>query len=79
MVLSDGHYVAPGEADYARTFVPLAIRKGVAVLHLDFDGDGSCITYGATRVNVAGLSPVNVARLVGMAAQQEMKRADKGL
>ena len=77
VVLSDGDYVNAPDRAYATSFVPLAIRKGVAVLHLSFGYFES--SYGATHVNAYGLAPTQVAMLVGKAAAQEMRRADKGL
>ena len=58
-------------------FVPLAIRKGVAVLFLDFTGYMHS-SYGATKVDCTSLSPTQVAMLVGKAAAQEMRRVDQG-
>lgn len=77
VVLSDGEFVSAPHREYAEKFIPLAIRKGVAVMFLDFTGYCST-TYGATKVNVMGLSPTEVAALVGKAAADEMRRVDAG-
>lgn len=76
IVLSDGHFVDPTHAAYARKFVPLAISKGVAVLWLHWDG--LLTSYGATAVNIKDLRPSQVATLVGQAATQEIRRLDAG-
>jgi hypothetical protein len=75
-VASDGVFVVDSDADYARSFVPLAQRKGVAVIFLDFTGHMSFGSYGAQVVNCQRMSPVEVAQVVGKAAAKELARID---
>ena len=75
IVASDGHFVNPRDAHYAETFMPLAKRKGVAVIFLNFTGHAK--SYGAKSVDCRGKSPVEVAALVGKAAIKEMQRVDR--
>jgi len=74
-VASDGHFVDDRHERYATTFMPLAKRKGVAVIFLNFTG--YCTSYGAPQVDCRGKSPAEVAAIVGAAAVTEMKRLDR--
>jgi hypothetical protein len=74
-VASDGHFVDGRHAEYARTFMPLAKRKGVAVIFLNFTGNMT--SYGAPVVNCMGMTPVQVADLIGKAAIKEIQRLDR--
>jgi hypothetical protein len=78
-VASDGCFVVDSEARYARTFVPLAQRKGVAVIFLDFTHDMSYGNYGAKVIDCYGKSPAEVAALVGRAAIAEVRKMDARL
>jgi hypothetical protein len=75
-IASDGVFVVPSEQVYARTFMALAARKGVAVIFLDFTGSMSYGSYGAPVVKCEGLSPVDVAKVVGKAATDHMRKID---
>jgi len=74
-VASDGHFVDGRHEAYAETFMPLAKRKGVAVIFLNFTG--YCTSYGAPQVDCQGMTPVQVADVVGKAAIKEMTRLDR--
>lgn len=74
-VASDGIFVDSRHAEYARKFVPLAIRKGVGVIFLNFTG--GCNSYGGKVVNCTGMSPVDVANEIGKAAVAELRRLDR--
>ena len=74
-VASDGYFVNGRDESYAKTFMPLAKRKGVAVIFLNFTGH--CTPYGAKVVDCRGKSPVEVAALVGKAAVKELNRLDR--
>jgi hypothetical protein len=76
-IASDGVFVVPSEQAFARTFMALAARKGVGVVFLDFTGYMSYGTYGAPVVDCAGMTPVEVAKVVGDAAVAEMRRLDR--
>lgn len=76
IVSSDGQYVNSDDRRYAETFVPLAQRKGVAVIFLDFTGSMTPGAYGAQVVDCQGASPATVAALVGKACIAEMRKMD---
>ena len=75
-VASDGVFVVDRDEQYARTWVPLAKRKGVAVIFLDFTGGMYYGTYGASVIDCQGKTPSEVATLCGKAAIAEVRRLD---
>ena len=75
-IASDGVFVDDRHAEYARTWMPLAARKGVAVIFLDFGGDMPYGSYGAAVLDCKGKTPSAVAALCGKAAIAEVKRID---
>jgi len=74
-VASDGQFVVDTHKQYAQTFMPLAKRKGVAVIFLRFTD--SMTSYGAPVVDCRRKTAVQVADLVGKAAIKEMTRLDR--
>jgi hypothetical protein len=77
VIASDGVFVNAEDWLFARAFIPLAQRKGVAVIFLDFTNSMDKGSYGATVVDCAGLMPAQVATLVGRACIQEVQRMDQ--
>ena len=75
-IASDGHFVRPLHEAYARTFIPLAMRRGVAVMFLDFTNSMGKGSYGAPVIDCKGKTPIEVANVVGRAAIAEMRRID---
>jgi hypothetical protein len=75
-IASDGVFVDDRHAEYARTWMPLAARKGVAVIFLDFDGAMPYGSYGAAVLDCKGKTPSAVAALCGKAAIAEVRRID---
>jgi hypothetical protein len=78
-VASDGVFVNDDDREYAMRFIPLAARKGVAVIFLDFTGSMGFGSYGATVINCQRKTPAEVATLCGKAAMAEVKRIDARL
>jgi len=77
-VASDGHYVNGRDMAYAETFIPLAKRKGVAVIYLNFLGSMNASgVAGAKVINCVRKSPAEVAALCGKAAIKEIRRIDQ--
>jgi hypothetical protein len=76
-IASDGVFVCPKDAEYARTFMALAKRKGVAVIFLDFTNEMVYGTYGASVIDCYGKTPAEVAALCGKAAVAELRRIDQ--
>jgi hypothetical protein len=75
-IASDGVFVADKDADYAATWMPLAAKKGVAVIFLNFTDNMPWGSYGAPVIDCHGLSPAQVATLCGKAAADEVRRMD---
>jgi hypothetical protein len=75
-VASDGVFVVPTEREYAQAWVPLAQRKGVAVIFLDFTGSMGFGAYGASVVDCEDKTPAEVAALCGKIAAAEVRRMD---
>ena len=79
-IASDGHFVNDADEAYARKFIPLAMRKGVAVMFLDFTGSMGKGSYGAPVIDCRRKTPAQVATICGKAAIAEIRRLDaKGL
>jgi hypothetical protein len=76
-IASDGHFVVDSEEEYAKTFMPLAKRKGVAVIFLKFTPSMLHNGYGASVINCQGKTPAEVAALCGKAAIAEVRRLDR--
>jgi hypothetical protein len=76
-VASDGQYVNGVDMAYAQVFNPLAKRKGVAVIYLNFLGSMGGGARGAAQViDCRGKTPAQVAALCGNAAVKELRRID---
>jgi hypothetical protein len=76
-VASDGVYVCGEDMNYARTWMPLAKRKGVAVIYLNFLGAMGSGVAGAQVINCVGKTPAEVAVLCGKAAVKELRKIDQ--
>jgi hypothetical protein len=77
-IASDAHYVLAHQMDYAQRFMPLAKRKGVAVIYLNFTGAMALQgVAGAKVLNCVGKSPAEVATMCGKAAVAELRRLDQ--
>jgi hypothetical protein len=77
-IASDGQYVNGTDMNYAATWIPLAKRKGVAVIYLNFLGSMNPTgVAGAKVVNCFGKSPAEVAALVGKIAIAEVRKIDQ--
>jgi hypothetical protein len=77
-VASDGHFVLDSEEEYAQTFMPLAKRKGVVVIFLQFTSSGVMHHgYGAQVIDCRGKTPAEVATLCGKVAVAEVTRLDR--
>jgi len=77
-IASDGHYVNGRDMAYAGTFMPLAKRKGVAVIYLNFLGSMNASgVAGAQVINCVHKSPAEVAALCGKAAIAEVRKIDQ--
>jgi hypothetical protein len=85
VMLSDGVFVNGRDAEYANLTLGRVLPKaGVVALHLDVDG--SCdrymrssydVRHGNPRpiVDVAGKSPLDVARIIGRTVREEVAKA----
>ena len=76
-IASDGVFVNEHDREYAMRFIPLAARKGVAVIFLDFTGSMGFGSYGATVIDCQRKTPAQVAVLCGKAAIGEITRLDR--
>jgi hypothetical protein len=77
-IASDGHYVNGRDMSYAQTWMPLAKRKGVAVIYLNFLGDmNRSGVAGAKVIDCVHKTPVEVAALCAKAAIKEIRRIDQ--
>jgi hypothetical protein len=77
LVASDGVFVDGRDKAYASTFIRLAMKKGVAVLFLDFTRAMHYGTYGASVVDCYRKSPVEVASIVGAKVAQQLRTIDQ--
>jgi hypothetical protein len=76
-VASDGVFVNAPDMRYAKTWMPLAKRKGVAVIFLNFTGSVGSGVAGAQVLDCVGKTPAEVATLCGKAAIAEVRRLDQ--
>jgi hypothetical protein len=77
-IASDAHYVLGDQMGYAQKFMPLAKRKGVAVIYLKFtDSMHPGGVAGATVLDCRRKTPAQVAAMCGKAAVAELRRLDQ--
>jgi hypothetical protein len=77
-IASDAHYVLAHQMDYAQRFMPLAKRKGVAVIYLQFtDSMNPSGVAGAKTLDCRRKTPAEVAAMCGKAAVAELRRLDQ--
>jgi hypothetical protein len=77
-IASDGQYVNDRDMTYASTWMPLAKRKGVVVIYLNFLGSMNPTgVAGAKVINCTRKTPAEVAALCGKAALKEIRKIDQ--
>jgi hypothetical protein len=77
-VASDGQYVNGTDMAYASTWIPLAKRKGVAVIYLNFLGSMNPTGVAGSKViDCTRKSPAQVAAMVGKIAIAEVRKIDQ--
>jgi hypothetical protein len=77
-IASDGQYVNGTDMAYAAKWIPLAKRKGVAVIYLNFLGSMNPTGVAGSKViDCVRKSPAEVAALCGKIAIAEVRKIDQ--